>query len=98
MRRLLMLGYIVLVAMTLERLIFHSPSVNAEPKFVDSTLTEISLVSVTPGFISGTTGEVSRFLWEPSRYQPAPKEIFAEVVVSPFLPGTSVTVDLFCDR
>ena len=44
------------------------------------TLTEISLVSVLPGFGNATSTETSRFLWEPSRYDPAPVEIFFEVV------------------
>ena len=47
---------------------------------VKSVLTEISLVSVLPGFANSGTGERSRFLWEPNRYDPAPSEIFFEVV------------------
>ena len=47
---------------------------------VTKTLTEISLVSILPGFTNSGTGERSRFLWEPSRYDPAPSEIFFEVV------------------
>lgn len=47
---------------------------------VSKTLTEISLVSVLPGFGNATSTEVSRFLWEPDRYDPAAAEIFLEVV------------------
>jgi hypothetical protein len=47
---------------------------------VTKVLTEISLVSVLPGFANSGTGERSRFLWEPDRYDPAPSEIFFEVV------------------
>ncbi|HMH52320.1 MAG TPA: hypothetical protein VK548_18925 [Candidatus Acidoferrum sp.] len=47
---------------------------------VTKVLTEISLVSVLPGFANSGQGEKSRFLWEPNRYDPAPSEIFFEVV------------------
>ena len=47
---------------------------------VKKVLTEISLVSVLPGFANSGTGERSRFRWEPNRYDPAPSEIFFEVV------------------
>jgi hypothetical protein len=47
---------------------------------VTKVLTEISLVSVFPGFANSGTGERSRFLWEPNRYAPAPSGIFFEVV------------------
>lgn len=47
---------------------------------VPKVLTEISLVSVIPGFFTGFQGEASRFLWEPDRYAPPPAEIFFEVV------------------
>jgi hypothetical protein len=47
---------------------------------VTKVLTEISLVSVLPGFANSGAGERSRFRWEPNRYDPAPSEIFFEVV------------------
>jgi hypothetical protein len=58
-------------------------------------LTEISLVSVIPGFNSGSPGEVSRFLWEPQRYAPPPTEMFFEVAAAVFGPsGGSATFRL----
>jgi hypothetical protein len=54
-------------------------------------LTEIGLHSRGTG--SGIDGEVSRFLWEPDRYDPSPEEIFFEVVVSVSFEG-SVTFRL----
>jgi hypothetical protein len=53
---------------------------------VPRILTEISLVSVLPGFNNGPLGpsEKSRFLWEPDRYDPAPAEMFLEVVGAVF--------------
>jgi hypothetical protein len=47
---------------------------------VTRVLTEISLVSVLPGFANSGSGEKSRFRWEPDRYDPAPSEIFFEIV------------------
>lgn len=49
---------------------------------VTKVLTEISLVSVLPGFANSGTGERSRFRWEPNRYAPAPSEIYFEVVAA----------------
>jgi hypothetical protein len=54
-------------------------------------LTEIGLHSRGTG--SGIEGEVSRFLWEPDRYDPSPTEIFLEVVVDVSFSG-SVTFRL----
>ena len=54
-------------------------------------LTEIFLHSRGTG--SGLEGEVSRFLWEPDRYDPAPAEIFFEIVVDISFSG-SVTFRL----
>jgi len=54
-------------------------------------LTEISLHS--RGTATGVEGEVSRFLWEPDRYDPTPTEILFEVVVDVSFSG-SVTFRL----
>jgi hypothetical protein len=43
---------------------------------IAKALTEISLVSGLPGFWTANSGELSHFLWEPGRYDPAPTEIF----------------------
>ena len=56
------------------------PAAAAPVASVQKVLTEISLVSILPGFTNSGTGERSRFRWEPSRYDPAPSEIFLEVV------------------
>jgi hypothetical protein len=63
---------------------------------VTKVLTEISLVSNLPGFANSGAGERSRFLWEPNRYDPAPSEIFFEVVgaLSNGDAGASVTFRL----
>ncbi|MBI3077595.1 MAG: hypothetical protein HYY85_11540 [Deltaproteobacteria bacterium] len=62
---------------------------------VPKVLTEISLVSDSPGLAFASQGEVSRFLWEPGRYAPPPAEIFLEVVASVFGPaGESATFRL----
>jgi hypothetical protein len=45
-------------------------------------LTEISLVSAPPGLQWAGSGEATRFLWEPHRYDPAPVEIYLEIVAS----------------
>lgn len=57
-------------------------------------LTEISLVSNLPGFNNGTGGIVSRFRWEPDRYDPAPSEMFFEVVAGVFEASGSATFRL----
>lgn len=46
---------------------------------IKNVLSEIGLVDSLAGFNSGANGEISRFLWEPSRYDPAPSEIYFEV-------------------
>lgn len=54
-------------------------------------LTEIGLHSRGTG--TGIEGEVSRFLWEPDRYDPPPVEMFFEIVVDVTFSG-SVTFRL----
>jgi hypothetical protein len=62
---------------------------------VAKVLTEIQLIS--SGFVAGRLGgpietEVMRFLWEPHRYDPAPSEIFFEILLSGFLQNASETI------
>lgn len=59
---------------------------------VKKVLTEISLVSTLPGFANSGTGERSRFLWEPNRYDPVPSEIYFEVVGALAIGAASASV------
>lgn len=81
-RFLLTICLLLIVFLTTQFLLAPPVEAKRPPGTTAKTLTEISLVSTTPGFSTGSNGETCRFLWEPSRYDPSPTEVFLEVVGS----------------